>query len=161
MGRDFPQTHDELRYIEAWRSCGGSQHGPKVEHVYMQYEQFFKFCRALEEAAATAAIARFKSGLDAVEAKATESKDLTDQMLALTIGVGKRFDQLLRAVRTLLEHYDSKVCRHEKKYHVSDRVICDRCGTVWLDRSDGQSTFKPYEDPPDIAAARALLAVWP
>jgi hypothetical protein len=154
MSRDFPVTDDERRYIAMWRRRGGGQHGPMVEQVYMPYEQFFEFCKALE----SAAVEQFKSGLDAIEDAAKVSKRQSDQLFQLTLGVGRRFDQLLTAARTLLAHYDENVCHHHRTHRGGTNwTICDDCKREWADDEGG---FQPHEEPPEIAHARALLDTW-
>ena len=40
-----------VNYDAIWEICGGSRHGPNVEHVSMEHANFPRFCKALIEAA--------------------------------------------------------------------------------------------------------------
>lgn len=61
----------------------------------------------------------------------------------------------LDALKGLLRYYDENTCIHDDtKRGGSIWTICNQCNRKWADDEGG---FKPYVDPPEIAAARKLI----
>lgn len=75
-----------------------------------------------------------------------------------TIQMGRKPLQETAARDHLLEVlsiFDKNTCTHDETYRGgSIWTICHECGMKWADDKGG---FKPYEDPPEIAAAREFL----
>jgi hypothetical protein len=72
------------------------------------------------------------------------------------VGVELSDEQIRVALEGLLRHVDRETCTHESTHRGGAIwTICDDCGRKWADDRGG---FKPYEDPPAVAFARALLA---
>jgi len=64
-----------------------------------------------------------------------------------------------KVLSALLDHVDLETCTHEETYRGGAIwTICDNCGRKWADDRGG---FKPHEDAPAVAAARALLDAAP
>ncbi len=63
------------------------------------------------------------------------------------------------AVEALLLYAEAQTCTHEETYRGGAIwTICRACGRKWADDEGG---FVPYQDPPEIAAARAMLQAAP
>ena len=80
---------------------------------------------------------------------------ISDQALDI-VTLGQEVGRLREALRDALSEYDRSTCLHEETHRGGVQwTICNSCGVKWGDDEGG---FKPYADPPRIAAARAALA---
>lgn len=65
-------------------------------------------------------------------------------------------NELLRAAKALLRYAERNECSHEETHRGGAIwTICDDCGRKWADDEGG---FKPYQEPKEIAEARAAIA---
>lgn len=80
-----------------------------------------------------------------------------DPNKAINIVAGERASKLEAkcVLRDLLNHLDANTCLHETTHRGgSIWTICDDCDAKWADDKGG---FKPHQDEPAVAAARAYL----
>jgi hypothetical protein len=64
---------------------------------------------------------------------------------------------LRKLLSDLLDHVDRETCVHENTHRGGAIwTICEDCGMKWADDRGG---FKPHQDAPAVAAARAALSV--
>jgi hypothetical protein len=80
-------------------------------------------------------------------------------MAGIREGSMKRTERVIDVLRGLLLYIDRNTCTH-KETHRGGAIweICDSCGMKWADDGGGKPT---WQDPPEIAAARDLLAPGP
>lgn len=68
-------------------------------------------------------------------------------------------DDARAVLQDLLDHVDETTCTHESTHRGGAIwTICDNCDAKWADDRGG---FKPHEDAPAVARARAMLASGP
>lgn len=64
--------------------------------------------------------------------------------------------KLVEALGGLLRIYDRNTCQHDETHRGGAIwTICDQCGRKWADDEGG---FEPHADPPEVEAARDLVA---
>lgn len=76
--------------------------------------------------------------------------------LPLPTGAAIGDDMVRKVLADLLQYVVTNECTHEDTHRGgSIWTICDACDRKWADDEGG---FQPYSEPPEVAAARAMLA---
>ena len=94
--------------------------------------------------------------LDKAKSQLQALLDNAEATDALPVSISLAQGGAIAVLERLLKYVDAETCHHEDTYRGGAIwTVCRGCGKQWADDRGG---FTPYEDPQQVAEARAFLA---